>query len=64
MMENINIDINGNISLKEFDNVISLIKSTLINKGFDENNLMSCIVAMSVSNGKTTIPITISIGEG
>lgn len=63
-MEGIKIDIKGNISLKEFSSVIDLVKSALINKGFNENNLMSCIVAMSVSNGEITIPITISIGEG
>lgn len=63
-MEGINIDIRGNISLKEFDSVIDLVRNTLINKGFNENNMMSCMIAMSVCDGKITIPITISIGEG
>lgn len=62
-MEGIKIDINGNISLKEFSSVIDLIRSTLINKGFDENNQMSCMIVMSVYNGEIVIPITISIGE-
>lgn len=62
-MESIKIDIHGNISLKEFDNVIELVKSSLINKGFKEYDLMSCIIAMSVCNGNATIPVTVLIGE-
>jgi hypothetical protein len=62
-MESIKIDIHGNISLKEFDNVVELVKSSLINKGFKESDLMSCIIAMSVCNGNVTIPVTVLIGE-
>lgn len=62
-MEGIKIDIKSNISLNEFNNVIDLVKSSLLNKGFTESDLMSCMIAMSVYNGKDLISITIAIGE-
>ena len=63
-MEGIKININGNISINEFDNLLNLIRCTLIGKGFTRSDLISCMVAASVYNGDTVIPITIIIGEG